>query len=135
MKRQPAPTPPARSVQTRNAHPLLGAFPLAVMTLATFMVLFALTMARLKADAGTAVRTSPGTALLAESPRAGTATGDASAGNSATEARQRTAPQPSHTPAAIVARASAGSPLGHTAGTRDEIDSRAGAPVEESGAD
>ncbi|MHB8242964.1 MAG: hypothetical protein ACYDHN_13365 [Solirubrobacteraceae bacterium] len=42
--------------RARTAHPLLGAFPLAVMTLATFLVLFALLMARLTAGFDPALR-------------------------------------------------------------------------------
>lgn len=40
---------PARPTPVRSAHPLLGAFPLAVMTLSTFLVVFTLLMARLTA--------------------------------------------------------------------------------------
>lgn len=62
MKRPLAPMKPPRSArgsaQARNARPLLGAFPLAVMTLATFLVLFTVTMARLKASADPVLRPS-----------------------------------------------------------------------------
>jgi hypothetical protein len=52
----------------RGAHPLLGAFPLAVFTLATFLVIFALMMARLTAGADPALRAHPSTAVLTRSP-------------------------------------------------------------------
>jgi hypothetical protein len=55
--------------QRRRAHPLLGAFPLAVMTLATFLVLFSVMTARLKASTTTARPAGAATALLA--PRSG----------------------------------------------------------------
>jgi hypothetical protein len=51
--------------QARKADPLLGAFPLAVMTFAIFLVLFTLTIARLKAGADPALR--PSTSLVARS--------------------------------------------------------------------
>ena len=38
---------PSRPASVRTSHPLLGAFPLAVMTLAAFLVAFTLMMARL----------------------------------------------------------------------------------------
>ena len=47
-----------RPVRSGEAHPLLAAFPLTVMALATFMVLFALMMARLKAGAEPALHPS-----------------------------------------------------------------------------
>jgi hypothetical protein len=43
-------------VRARRAHPLLEAFPLAVITLATFLVVFTLMMARLTAGADPALR-------------------------------------------------------------------------------
>jgi hypothetical protein len=81
VKRPFAPIQPPRSAQgfaqARRAHPLLGAFPLAVMTLATFLVLFTLTMARLNAGEDPAPR--PSASLVARSSGAGavtTRTGD-----------------------------------------------------------
>ncbi len=56
------------SAQARETHPLLGAFPLAVMTLAIFLVLFALTMARLNAGADPDLGASTGTPLVARNP-------------------------------------------------------------------
>jgi hypothetical protein len=53
------------STPARKAHPLLGAFPLAVMTLATFLVLFTLMMARLQAGAGPALGSGASGALVA----------------------------------------------------------------------
>jgi hypothetical protein len=55
--------------QRRRAHPLLGAFPLAVMTLATFLVVFSVMTARLKASGTTARPAGAATALLV--PRSG----------------------------------------------------------------
>jgi hypothetical protein len=48
------------------AHPLLRPFPLVVMGLATFLVIFALLMARLTSGLDPALRASPGTVSLAE---------------------------------------------------------------------
>lgn len=56
---------PARgSARVRSSHPLLGAFPLAVMTLATFLVLFTLMMARLTAGADPALRAGGASSLV-----------------------------------------------------------------------
>jgi hypothetical protein len=55
------------SSPARNAHPLLSPFPLTVMTLTTFLVLFALMMARLKAGADPALRASSTTPVAAAS--------------------------------------------------------------------
>jgi hypothetical protein len=52
----------------RGNHPLLGAFPLAVFTLATFLVIFALMMARLTAGADPALRAQRSTAVLTRGP-------------------------------------------------------------------
>jgi hypothetical protein len=66
---------PARSApvpgRTRKTHPLSGAFPLAVMTLATFLVLFAVMMARLKAGVDPALRAGTGSSLTASGAGAG----------------------------------------------------------------
>lgn len=82
MKRPLAPIQPPRSAQgsaqARSAYPLLGAFPLTVMTLATFLVLFTLTMARLNAGEDPAPR--PSISLLAKSSGAGAATTRTSGG-------------------------------------------------------
>jgi hypothetical protein len=81
---QTTPRPPDRPVQTsskidepprgatapsraRNAHPMLSPFPLTVMTLTIFLVLFALMMARLKASADPALRASTTTPVAAAS--------------------------------------------------------------------
>jgi hypothetical protein len=55
---------PAGPVMARGyrRHPLLEPFPLAVMTLATFMVLFVVMMTRLTVSAGTITRTGVTTA-------------------------------------------------------------------------
>ena len=71
MKRIPAPvelpTGPKVSSGLRQAHPLLSAFPLAVMMLGTLLVLFALTMT-LNADNDAAARLSTSTSHVAGSP-------------------------------------------------------------------
>lgn len=81
--------PPAsqgRGASHRRRHPLLSAFPLTVMTLATFLVVFALMMARLQAGADPALRASAPGALVAGSsgsPAITTRTSGASAGTGA----------------------------------------------------
>lgn len=60
---------------TKRSHPLLRAFPLAVMTLATFLVVFTLMMARLTAGADPALRSSAQTSSsLVEGSSASVAT-------------------------------------------------------------
>ena len=84
----------------RTAHPLLQRFPVAVMSLATFLVVFALLMARASRDtwldsrassaqvasvrSGAAVRT---TASGTSAPTAGAATGAAAGHGSAAASR------------------------------------------------
>ena len=48
----------------RGSHPLLGAFPLAVMVLSTFLIVFALMMARLTAGIGPAPRSGGASAVV-----------------------------------------------------------------------
>ena len=55
------------SSRARNPHPLLSPFPLTVMTLATFLVFFALMTARLKAGADPALRAGTTTPVAAAS--------------------------------------------------------------------
>jgi hypothetical protein len=62
---------PRRDARVRKAHPLLGAFPLAVMTLASFLVLFTLMMARLTSRANPALGASASSALVASGGGAG----------------------------------------------------------------
>ncbi len=65
--------PPRRTrrlAHARQAHPLLGAFPLAVITLGTLMVLFAVMMAQFSADADSSSHADTVTALVARA-RAG----------------------------------------------------------------
>lgn len=50
-------------------HPLLGGFPLTVMSLATFLVLFTLMMARLTAGADPALVSSANAGLVAKGSR------------------------------------------------------------------
>ncbi len=70
----------------RRRHPLLSAFPLTVMTLATFLVLFTLMMARLQAGADPALRASAAGALVAGRPGAGAITTRTSAAAGASAA-------------------------------------------------
>jgi len=51
------------SRRSAQAHPLLRAFPLAVMALATLLALFALMMAGLKADPSDAHASRPATPI------------------------------------------------------------------------
>ncbi len=98
---------PQGSAQARTAHPLLGAFPLAVMTLATFLVAFTLTMARLNAGADPDLRPSTSTSLVAISPGAGAVTTRTSGGGASAAAATpvAAAEQSSGTTAAIGTRA------------------------------
>ena len=50
--------------ERRRSHPLLGAFPLAVMTLAVFLELFTLMMARLQRGADPVLRASGASSLV-----------------------------------------------------------------------
>ncbi len=52
------------SARRRASHPLLGAFPLSVMTLAAFLVVFALMMARLTAGKDPALHVGTPSALV-----------------------------------------------------------------------
>ncbi len=56
---------PSTGARARKAHPLLGVFPLTVMSLATFLVLFTVMMARLTAVGGTALSSNRSVALAA----------------------------------------------------------------------
>jgi hypothetical protein len=58
-----------RTSARSHPHPLLGAFPLVVMTLATFLVVFTLMMARLSAGADPAVHV--GTSISLGAARSG----------------------------------------------------------------
>ncbi len=71
----PSPHPPRSahgSARTGKTHPLLGWFPLAVMTLAACLVLFTLTMARLNAGSDAALRA--GASLVVRGSSAGALT-------------------------------------------------------------
>lgn len=61
---QGAPASRGSSARRRASHPLLGAFPLTVMTLAAFLVVFTLMMARLTAGADPALRHGSTSALV-----------------------------------------------------------------------
>ena len=91
------------SAQARGAHPLLGAFPLAVMALATFVVLFTLTMAMFKAGAGPALPPSMSTSLVASSSGSGAGSKRT---NGAGESTARATPAVASKGAAIATRAS-----------------------------
>ena len=114
----PAHSAPVRG-RTRKAHPLSGAFPLAVMTLATFLVLFAVMMARLKAGVDPALRAGAGSSLVASRAAGGavrtrTSGAGASAGTATPVAASE---EPSAQSQAIVTRASGAS---GTQGAGDE---------------
>ena len=88
---------PSRSASARSSHPLLGAFPLAVMTLAAFLVAFTLMMARLTSapsgGPGLPVGASAST-VLASGPRVALSTrtsGAVAAGPGTTGAVRTTA--------------------------------------------
>jgi hypothetical protein len=101
---------PQRNLRVaRGTHPLLGAFPLTVMTLATFLAIFALMMARLTAGADPALRPRASTPLVAEGAgRAAVTTRASGTGASSGTVTPVAAPeQPaSGTTAAVVTRAS-----------------------------
>jgi hypothetical protein len=100
--------------QRRRAHPLLQAFPLAVMTLATFLVLFSVMTARLKASAIMARPSSGATTLLARPPGGSGVTTRAS-GGAATIATPVAVPEGARaTRPAIVTRASGIARAGET---------------------
>jgi hypothetical protein len=105
------------SPQTRKTHPLLSAFPLAVMTLATFLVLFTLMMARLKAGADPALRAGTGSSLAVSSLGAGTVTTRTSGGGASASLTTPAvaSEESSGTAAGIVTRAS-GAPGAREAG-------------------
>ncbi|MGD0452681.1 MAG: hypothetical protein ABSB69_03730 [Solirubrobacteraceae bacterium] len=67
MKRTLAPLQPTGRAQPPATHPLLGAFPLAVMAVAALLVLFMLTMARLNAGEDSPLRPSTSTSFVSAS--------------------------------------------------------------------
>lgn len=95
-----APLPPGRRRQDASArrakrHPLLGAFPVAVMTLATFLVVFAILMARLQSGVDPALGPSANRSLAAPGSAGATVVtrasgGSAPAGASGPPARRTT---------------------------------------------
>jgi hypothetical protein len=93
-----------RSAQARHADPLLGAFPLVVITLATFLVLFTLMMARLKAGTDPALRASTSTPLASASSGTGAVTTRTSGGGESAAMGMPTTgseESPATTPAAV----------------------------------
>jgi hypothetical protein len=62
------PTHPRQFADARSRHPLLGAFPLVVMTLAAVLVLFTLAMAQLNAGSDQDLGHSPSSSLVAKTP-------------------------------------------------------------------
>jgi hypothetical protein len=99
-----------RPRQARRAHPLLGAFPLVVMTLATFLVLFTLMMARLRAGVDPALRTSTSTSLAATGSAPSAVTTRASGGgeSAATATPAKASEESSARMPAVVTRTSGG---------------------------
>jgi hypothetical protein len=65
-----APTQPSQNGQNsaRTRHPLLGRFPLLVMTLAAILVLFTLAMAQVKAGSDPDLGKSTSSSLVAKAP-------------------------------------------------------------------
>jgi len=67
-----APTHPRQnrlqSAAVRSRHPLLGVFPLSVMSLAAVLVLFTLAMAQLNAGSDQDLGHSPSSSLVAKTP-------------------------------------------------------------------
>ena len=110
-QRTPSPSEGSRSAPgsaPTRTQPLLGAFPLTVMTIATFLVLFAFMMGRLKVGADLAVRGGTGSSLVLGSSGSGFVTTRTSgAGAASALATRAVAPEASsgRTPA-IVTRAS-----------------------------
>jgi hypothetical protein len=72
MKPSLSPTHPRRnrpqSTAAPSRHPLLGAFPLLVMTLAAGLVLFTLAMAQLNAGSDQDLGHGPSSSLVAKTP-------------------------------------------------------------------
>jgi hypothetical protein len=98
------------AVASEVAHPLLRPFPLVVMALATFLVVFALMMARLTAGLHQTLRPGAITASLTEGSSAAvvrTRTSGSTA-QSAPAVQAASAEGPSVTAPAIVTRASGG---------------------------
>jgi hypothetical protein len=99
----------ARRQARRGGHPLLRPFPLVVMTLSTFLVVFTLMMARLTAGADPALRASVSPAAISQPIGSGgtTVTTRASGAAVATPAVATEAgPQGTPTTSAIVTRTS-----------------------------
>ena len=97
-----------RPPRARSAHPLLGAFPLAIMTLATFLVLITVMMARLRAGADPALRPIVNSGLVARSSGTGALTTRTSGGSASAPAATppATSEEPPVARAAVVTRAS-----------------------------
>jgi hypothetical protein len=74
VKRTLAPPQPSPRAQPPAPHPLLGTFPLAVMAVAAFLVIFTLTMARLSAGEDSPLHQSTGASRIAASSGAHAAT-------------------------------------------------------------
>lgn len=106
---EPPPEAP-RPRQARRAHPLLGAFPLVVMTLATFLVLFTLMMARLRAGVDPALHANTSASLVAAGSATSPVTTRASGGgeSAATAMPATGSKQSSATMPAVVTRTSGG---------------------------
>lgn len=96
----------AMTDSSRRTHPLLGVFPLAVMTLATFLVLFTVMTARLRAGADPALNASRPPALLAERSGAGAVRTRVSGGVSVAAATTSAAAQTPVGTVSVVTRAS-----------------------------
>ena len=94
-------------------HPLLGGFPMAVMTLATFLVIFTLMMARLSVGADPALRGGANPVALTAGSGAGAVTTRVSGASAATSAAvQAAAGQGTSTATPAVVTRSSGARIG-----------------------
>jgi hypothetical protein len=111
----------------RNTHPLTGAFPLTVMALAAFLVVFTLMMARLTSAPGTGSGPAPGASAatvfasgrpaIVSSRSSGAAASTAPAPGGASSTVVASGAQASSTPAILATRSSG---AGLAEGGRDD---------------
>ena len=87
----PRRTSAASPTRLRARHPLLGVFPLAVMTLSTFLVVFAVLMARLQSGVDPALRAAASRSLAVPGAQRGALVTRTSGGGSAPAATSRAA--------------------------------------------
>ena len=114
------PAPAARSgsvaqrkrSRERSGHPLMRPFPLVVMTLATFLIVFALLMARLSAGADPALRAGVSAGAISRPVGAATTltTRTSGAGAAVPAVAQSGAAEGSTAPAAAIVTRTSGAP-------------------------